>query len=122
MGDVDLVWYLKEEETDSKFTLENEKHRVPLERLEYTLKRETEPLRHIISSALDWASITKRHLKFLEIVDAISDFLATHPSQKLGLNSLYRAMQTICKESGYSRRDFDAARQEYLRIQEEEAA
>jgi hypothetical protein len=122
MGDVDLVWYLKEEETDSKFTLENEKHRVPLERLEYTLRRETEPLRHVISSAMDWASITKRHLKFLEIVDAISSFVATHPSQKLGLNNLYRAMQTICKENGYSRRDFDAARQEYLRIQEEDAA
>ena len=59
---------------------------------------------------------------FSRINDAISDFLATHPTQKLGLNSLYRAMQTICKESGYSRRDFDAARQEYLRIQEEEAA
>ena len=122
MGDVDLVWYLKEEETDSKFTLENEKHRVPLECLEYTLRRETEPLRHIISSAMDWPSIMKRHLRFLEIVDAISDYMATHPSQKVGLNSLYKAMQKICKDNGYSRRDFDAARQEYLRIQEEEAA
>ena len=122
MGDVDLVWYLKEEETDSKFTLENEKHRVPLECLEYTLRRETEPLRHIISSAMDWPSIMKRHLRFLEIVDAISDYIATHPSQKVGLNSLYKAMQKICKDNGYSRRDFDAARQEYLRIQEEEAA
>ena len=122
MGDVDLVWYLKEEETDSKFTLENEKHRVPLERLEYALRRETEPLRHIISSAMDWTSIMKRHLRFLEIVDAISDYMATHPSQKVGLNSLYKAMQKICKDNGYSRRDFDAARQEYLRIQEEEAA
>jgi hypothetical protein len=122
MGDVDLVWYLKEEETDSKFTLENEKHRVPLERLEYTLRRDTEPLRHIISSAMDWTSIMKRHLRFLEIVDAISDYMATHPSQKVGLNSLYKAMQKICKDNGYSRRDFDAARQEYLRIQEEEAA
>ena len=122
MGDVDLVWYLKEEETDSKFTLENEKHRVPLERLEYALRRETEPLRHIISSAMDWTSIMKRHLRFLEIVDAISDYMATHPSQKVGLNSLYKAMQKICKDNGYSRRDFDVARQEYLRIQEEEAA
>jgi hypothetical protein len=122
MGDVDLVWYLKEEETDSKFTLENEKHRVPLERLEYTLRRETEPLRHTISSAMDWTSIMKRHLRFLEIVGAISDYMATHPSQKLGLNSLYKAMQKICKDNGYSRRDFDAARQEYLRIQEEDAA
>jgi hypothetical protein len=64
----------------------------------------------------------KRHLRFLEIVDAISDYMATHPSQKVGLNSLYKAMQKICKDNGYSRRDFDAARQEYLRIQEEEAA
>ena len=122
MGDVDLVWYLKEEEADTKFILTNEKHRVPLERLEYTLRRETEPLRHIISTATDWASIMSRHLKFLEIVDAISIYMTAHPSQKVGLNSLYRAMQKTCKDNGYSRRDFDAARQEYLRIQEEGAA
>ena len=121
MGDVDLVWYLKEVETDTKFILENEKHRVPLPQLEYTIKRETEPLRHVISTALDWASITKRHLRFQEIVEAISAFVASNPSQKLGLNNLYKAMQTICKENGYSRRDFDAARLEYLRLQEEAA-
>jgi hypothetical protein len=121
MGDVDLVWHLKEVETDTKFILENEKHRVPLPRLEYTIKRETEPLRHVISTALDWASITKRHLKFQEIVDAISAFVADHPSQKLGLNSLYKAMHKICTENGYSRREFDAARLEYLRLQGEAA-
>jgi hypothetical protein len=121
MGDVDLVWYLKEVETDTKFILENEKHRVPLPRLEYTIKREFEPLRHVISTALDWASITKRHLKFQEIVDAISAFVADHPSQKLGLNSLYKAMHKICTENGYSRREFDAARLEYLRLQGEAA-
>lgn len=121
MGDVDLVWYLKEVETDTKFILENEKHRVPLPQLEYTIKREFEPLRHVISTALDWASITKRHLKFQEIVDAISAFVAAHPSQKLGLNSLYKAMHKICTENGYSRREFDAARLEYLRLQGEAA-
>jgi hypothetical protein len=121
MGDVDLVWHLKEVETDTKFILENEKHRVPLPRLEYTIKREFEPLRHVISTALDWASITKRHLKFQEIVDAISAFVAAHPSQKLGLNSLYKAMHKICTEYGYSRREFDAARLEYLRLQGEAA-
>ena len=87
MGDVDLVWYLKEEEADTKFILTNEKHRVPLERLEYTLRRETEPLRHIISTATDWASIMSRHLKFLEIVDAISIYMTAHPNQKVGLNT-----------------------------------
>jgi hypothetical protein len=63
-----------------------------------------------------------RHLRFLEIVDAISIYMTAHPSQKVGLNSLYRAMQKTCKDNGYSRRDFDAARHEYLRIQEEGAA
>lgn len=122
MGDVDLVWYLKEEVTDKKYRLENEKHRVPLVHLEFSVNREVEPLRHILSNGLDWMELAKRNAKFLMLVELISEFMSSNPKQKTGLNNLFKSMQAICKEHLISRRDFDEARKEYLRLQDEEDA
>jgi hypothetical protein len=122
MGDVDLVWYLKEEVTDKKYRLENEKHRVPLVRLEFSINRELEPLRHVLANGLDWMELAKRHAKFQMLVNLITEFMSANPKQKTGLNNLFKAMQSTCKEHAVSRRDFDEARKEYLRIQEEAAA
>lgn len=120
MGDVDLVWYLKEEETDRKYRLANEKHRVPLIHLEFSIIREIGPLRHVLSSALNWMELAKRHSKFVKTVDLIAVFMTENPKQKTGLNNLFKSMNSICKEHGISRRDFDEARKEYLRLNGEE--
>ena len=122
MGDVDLVWYLKEEVTDKKYRLENEKHRVPLVHLEFCINRELEPLRHVLANGLDWMELAKRHAKFQMLVNLIAEFMSANPKQKTGLNNLFKAMQSTCKEHAVSRRDFDEARKEYLRMHEEGAA
>ncbi len=119
MGDVDLVWYFKEEETDRNYRLINEKHRVPLTFLEYSIIREIGPLRHLLSSSLDWMALVTRHSKFLKTVDLITEYMSEHPKQKTGLNILFKSMSSICKENGISRRDLDEARKEYLRLKEE---
>lgn len=117
MGDVDLVWYLKEEETDRKYKLENEKHRVPLTHLEFKISRELGPLRHVLSNGIDWIALTKGYARFEEIQNCITEFMTNNPKQNTGLNSLYSAMRGIIQERGYSRREFDEARKTALGMQ-----
>jgi hypothetical protein len=66
--------------------------------------------------------LAKRHAKFQMLVNLIAEFMSANPKQKTGLNNLFKAMQSTCKEHAVSRRDFDEARKEYLRMHEEGAA
>lgn len=118
MGDVDLVWHLKEEVTDKNYRLINEKHRVPLIQLEYKISRELLPLRHQLSGALDWKLYAIRAAKYEKIYKEISNFMDANPTQRTGLNSLFNALRDICKDLGVSRREFDRAREDYLHIQD----
>lgn len=119
MGDVDLVWHLKEVVTDKKFRLINEKHRVPLAQLEYKISRELLPLRHQLSGALDWKLYAIRSAKYEKIYREISNFMDTNPTHRNGLNSLFSALKDECKDLGVSRREFDRARKDYFDIQDE---
>jgi RecA-family ATPase len=118
MGDVDLVWHLKEEVTDKNYRLINEKHRVPLTQLEYKISRELLPLRHQLSGALDWKLYAIRSAKYEKIYKEISNFMDANPAQRTGLNSLFNALKDVCKDLGVSRREFDRAREDYLHIQD----
>ncbi len=119
MGDVDLVWHLKEEVTDKNYRLTNEKHRVPLAQLEYKISRELLPLRHQLSGALDWKLYAIRSAKYEKIYKEISYFMDTNPTHRTGLNSLFNALKVECKDLGISRREFDRARKDYFDIQDE---
>jgi hypothetical protein len=119
MGDVDLVWHLKEVVTDKKYRLINEKHRVPLTQLEYKISRELLPLRHQLSGALDWKLYAIRSAKYEKIYREISNFMDTNPTHRNGLNSLFSALKDECKDLGVSRREFDRARKDYFDIQDE---
>lgn len=114
MGDVDLVWYMKEVETDSKYRLINEKHRVPLENLEFGISRTLEPLRHLLTGGPDWHELVNRVERHEKMILEIEKFIASNPKHQTGLTKLYGSMKSICKEHGFSRRNFDAARIAYL--------
>jgi hypothetical protein len=119
MGDVDLVWHLKEEVTDKKYRLINEKHRVPLTQLEYKISRELLPLRHQLSGALDWKLYAIRSAKYEKIYKEISNFMDSNPTHRTGLNSLFNALKGVCQDLGVSRREFDRAREDYFKIRDE---
>lgn len=119
MGDVDLVWHLKEAVIDKKYKLINEKHRVPLTQLEYKISRELTPLRHQLSGALDWKLLAIKTAKYERIYREISNFMDANPTHRTGLNSLFNALKEECKDLGVSRREFDRAREDYFQIREE---
>lgn len=119
MGDVDLVWHLKEAVIDKKYKLINEKHRVPLTQLEYNISRELTPLRHQLSGALDWKLLAIKTAKYERIYREISNFMDANSTHRTGLNSLFNALKEECKDLGVSRREFDRAREDYFQIREE---
>lgn len=119
MGDVDLVWHLKEDVADKKFRLINEKKRVPLANVEYKISRELTPLRHQISSGVEWALLLKRVEKHTQIFKEISNFMDIYPMHSTGLKNLHNAMRGVCNAHGITRNQFDDARKEYLAIKRE---
>lgn len=117
MGDVDLVWHLKEIVADKKFRLTNEKKRVPLSTVDYKISRELAPLRHQISSGEEWTLLFEQAEKHNKILIEISSFMEAHPKHPTGLSKLYDAMRSTCREIRVTRKQFDIARKEFLEIE-----
>lgn len=117
MGDVDLVWHLKEIVADKKFRLTNEKKRVPLSNVDYKISRELAPLRHQISSGEEWPLLFEQAEEHTKILTEISSFMDAHPKHPTGISKLYDAMRSKCREMGVTRKQFDIARKEFLDIE-----
>ena len=111
-GDVDLVWYLKEIKKETVFLFENQKHRVPIEKLKFAVKRELLPLRHVLENALDWRVLADSFAKHELATEMIGEFLEENPSHPRGIAKLYAAIKEQLLAKGITKRQFESAQKE----------
>lgn len=114
MGDIDLVWYLKQVAKEKTFRIINKKHRVPIPEDVYEITRELEPLRHVIVSSVPLGEYYEMVLEFERVIKLIKDFISKNPAHPTGIKALWEAMREECKAMGVSRKTFDEARQSIL--------
>lgn len=95
--DVDLVWLMKEVDSDLKFQILNEKTRVVISASSYYLVREVEPLRHRVLHGLDWALLIEMAALSEKALALIEERMETDPKAKLGKTVVWRELQDVCK-------------------------
>ena len=111
-GDVDLVWYLKEIKKETVFLFENQKHRIPIEKLEFAVKRELLPLRHLLDNSIDWYALADSFAKHELATEMIKEFLEKNPSHPRGISKLYSAIKEQLFAKGITKRQFESAQKE----------
>ncbi len=104
-GDVDLVWYLKERTKHTQFRIINQKSRTPIPEQEYTITRETGPLRHLVAGArLDWTVLLASASAFECTVRMLEDYYDTECTGVIvGQKATWEALRDRAQAEGYSR-------------------
>lgn len=103
MDDVDLIWQMKEIDTDAKFEIINEKARVQIAEERFILTRSKEPLSHRVLSGIDWVTLIKIAERAEMANGLIQEYAESGPNPKMGKTSVWDALKSRCKPLGITR-------------------